>query len=67
MPARSFDDASLFHRAMRRLRGGDNTVLATPGEREKIWAKGVELYPGLRKERQWAGNRRIETFVLNRR
>jgi deazaflavin-dependent oxidoreductase (nitroreductase family) len=42
-------------------------VLATPGEREEIWAKGVELYPGLSKERQWAGNRRIEAFVLKRR
>lgn len=26
--------------------------LATPGEREEIWEKGVELYPGLTKERR---------------
>jgi deazaflavin-dependent oxidoreductase (nitroreductase family) len=41
--------------------------IATPGEREEIWAKGVELYPGLTKEREWAGNRQIEAFVLKRR
>lgn len=41
--------------------------LARPGEREAIWAAGVELYPGLTKEREWAGNREIETFVLERR
>jgi deazaflavin-dependent oxidoreductase (nitroreductase family) len=40
--------------------------LATPGEREEIWAKGVELYPGLTKERAWAGDRQIEAFVLTR-
>jgi hypothetical protein len=26
----------------------------------------VELYPGLAKERAWAGDRQIEAFVLNR-
>jgi deazaflavin-dependent oxidoreductase (nitroreductase family) len=40
--------------------------LATPREREEIWAKGVELYPGLAKERAWAGDRQIEAFVLTR-
>jgi deazaflavin-dependent oxidoreductase (nitroreductase family) len=40
--------------------------LATSVEREEIWAKGVELYPGLTKERVWAGNRQIEAFVLKR-
>lgn len=40
--------------------------LATAGEREEIWAKGVDLYPGLTKEREWAGDRRIEAFVLKR-
>ncbi|MGX9674711.1 nitroreductase family deazaflavin-dependent oxidoreductase [Mycobacterium sp. HM-7] len=41
--------------------------LARPGEREEIWARGIDLYPGLTKEREWAGNRQIETFVLERR
>ena len=40
--------------------------LATPGEGEEIWAKGVELYPGLTKELAWAGDRQIEAFVLKR-
>jgi len=40
--------------------------LATQGEREEIWANGVELYPGLTKERVWAGDRKIEAFVLSR-
>lgn len=40
--------------------------LATTGEREEIWAKGVELYPGLIKERGWAGNRQIAAFILKR-
>ena len=39
---------------------------ATPRERDEIWAKGVELYPGLTKEEVWAGDRHIEAFVLNR-
>lgn len=40
--------------------------LATPDEREQIWAQGIELYPGLIKERAWAGDRQIEAFVLKR-
>ena len=40
--------------------------LATPGERDEIWANGVGLYPGLAKEEQWAGDRRIEAFILER-
>jgi deazaflavin-dependent oxidoreductase (nitroreductase family) len=40
--------------------------LATPGEREEIWAKGVEIYSGLAKEQVWAGDRHIEAFVLKR-
>ncbi len=40
--------------------------LAAPGEREEIWEKGVELFPGLIKERAWAGDRHIEAFVLQR-
>lgn len=41
--------------------------LATPSERELIWAEGVDLYPGLAKERAWAGDRQIEAFILQRR
>ena len=40
--------------------------LATPREREEIWAKGVDLYPGWRKYEARAGNRHIEAFVLRR-
>ena len=40
--------------------------LATPAEREEIWAKGVEICPGLTKEQAWAGDRHIEAFVLKR-
>ncbi|KUI12066.1 nitroreductase [Mycobacterium sp. GA-1285] len=40
--------------------------LATPDEREEIWGRGVNLYPGLTKEEVWAGERRIEAFVLER-
>jgi deazaflavin-dependent oxidoreductase (nitroreductase family) len=39
---------------------------ATLRERDEIWAKGVELYPGLTKEEVWAGDRQIEAFVLSR-
>jgi deazaflavin-dependent oxidoreductase (nitroreductase family) len=39
---------------------------ATPGERDEIWAKGVEVYPGWRKYEARAGERRIEAFVLSR-
>jgi len=40
--------------------------LATPPEREEIWAKGIEIFPGLIKEQAWAGNRHIEGFILKR-
>ena len=40
--------------------------LATPVEREEIWAKGIEFFPGLTKEQMWAGDRHIEAFVLKR-
>jgi deazaflavin-dependent oxidoreductase (nitroreductase family) len=40
--------------------------LATPRERDEIWAKGVELYPGWRKYEARAGERHIEAFVLSR-
>ncbi len=40
--------------------------IATPGERETIWAKGVDIFPGLTKERAWAGDRQIQAFVLKR-
>jgi deazaflavin-dependent oxidoreductase (nitroreductase family) len=40
--------------------------LATREERDAIWAKGVEIYPGLTKEQTWAGDRHIEAFVLMR-
>ncbi|UXA05584.1 nitroreductase family deazaflavin-dependent oxidoreductase [Mycobacterium sp. SMC-2] len=40
--------------------------LATPVERDEIWAKGLELYPGWRKYEVRAGKRHIEAFVLPR-
>lgn len=40
--------------------------LATPRERDEIWAKGVEMYPGWSKYEVRAGNRHIEAFVLGR-
>jgi deazaflavin-dependent oxidoreductase (nitroreductase family) len=40
--------------------------LATPRERDEIWAKGLEIYPGWRKYEARAGDRRIEAFVLSR-
>jgi deazaflavin-dependent oxidoreductase (nitroreductase family) len=40
--------------------------MATPQERDEIWAKGVELYPGWRKYEVRAGDRHIEAFVLAR-
>jgi deazaflavin-dependent oxidoreductase (nitroreductase family) len=40
--------------------------LATPRERDEIWAKGVEIYPGWRKYEARAGKRHIEAFVLTR-
>jgi deazaflavin-dependent oxidoreductase (nitroreductase family) len=39
---------------------------ATPRERDEIWAKGLELYPGWRKYEARAGERHIEAFVLVR-
>ena len=39
---------------------------ATPGERDEIWAKGIEIYPGWRKYEARAGERHIEAFVLSR-
>ena len=41
--------------------------LATPGERDEIWAKGVEMYPGWRKYEVRADDRHIEAFVLSRK
>lgn len=40
--------------------------LATPDERDEIWAKGLELYPGWRKYEVRAKDRHIEAFVLAR-
>jgi deazaflavin-dependent oxidoreductase (nitroreductase family) len=40
--------------------------LATARERDEIWAKGVEIYPGWRKYETRAGDRHIEAFVLSR-
>jgi deazaflavin-dependent oxidoreductase (nitroreductase family) len=40
--------------------------MATPQERDEIWAKGVKLYPGWRKYEVRAGDRHIEAFVLTR-
>lgn len=39
---------------------------ATPRERDEIWARGVELYPGWAKYEARAGDRHIEVFVLTR-
>jgi deazaflavin-dependent oxidoreductase (nitroreductase family) len=39
---------------------------ATPRERDEIWAKGVELYPGWAKYEARAGKRHIEAFILGR-
>lgn len=41
--------------------------LASPPEREEVWARGVAIYPGLTKEQEWAGDRHIEAFILERR
>ncbi|AYE96134.1 nitroreductase family deazaflavin-dependent oxidoreductase [Mycobacterium paragordonae] len=41
--------------------------LANPDERQAIWSRGVAIYPGLAKEQEWAGDRRIEAFILERR
>ena len=39
---------------------------AAPRERDEIWAKALEIYPGLRKYEARAGERHIEAFVLSR-
>ena len=39
---------------------------ATPEERDEIWAKGLELYPGWKNYEARAGERHIEAFVLTR-
>ena len=41
--------------------------LATPVERDEIWAKGVVFYPGWTKYEARAGERHIEAFVLSRK
>ena len=40
--------------------------LAKPGEREEIWANGLQIYPGWRKYETRAGERHIEAFILSR-
>jgi deazaflavin-dependent oxidoreductase (nitroreductase family) len=40
--------------------------LATPEERDEIWANGLKIYPGWRKYEARAQNRHIEAFVLSR-
>jgi deazaflavin-dependent oxidoreductase (nitroreductase family) len=40
--------------------------LADPAERDEIWAKGLELYPGWRKYEARAGDRTIQAFVVTR-
>jgi deazaflavin-dependent oxidoreductase (nitroreductase family) len=39
---------------------------ATTDERDEIWAKGLEIYPGWGKYETRAGERHIEAFVLAR-
>lgn len=40
--------------------------LATPAERDEIWAKGLAIYPGWSKYEVRAGDRHIEAFILRR-
>jgi len=40
--------------------------IAAPRERDEIWAKGIDMYPGWRKYETRAGDRHIEAFVLGR-
>jgi deazaflavin-dependent oxidoreductase (nitroreductase family) len=40
--------------------------IAAPRERDEIWAKGLDIYPGWRKYETRAGDRHIEAFVLGR-
>jgi len=39
---------------------------ATPRERNELWAKGVDFYPGWTKYEARAGKRHIEAFILSR-
>lgn len=39
--------------------------LVTPSERDKVWAKGVALYPGVTKEGAWARDRHTEVSILS--
>jgi hypothetical protein len=40
--------------------------LADPAERDELWARGLEIYPGWRNYVSRAGDRHIEAFVLVR-
>lgn len=40
--------------------------VAPSAERDEIYAKGIEIYPGWRNYEKTAGNRHIEAFVLAR-
>ena len=40
--------------------------IAEPRERDEIYAKGIDIYPGWRKYEKTAGDRHIEAFVLSR-
>ena len=40
--------------------------IAAPRERDEIWAKGLDIYPGWRKYETRASDRHIEAFVLGR-
>ena len=40
--------------------------LASPEERDEIWAKGIQMYPGWSKYEVRAGGRHIEAFILSR-
>ncbi len=41
--------------------------LASPGERDEIWSKGIKMYPGWSKYEARAGDRHIEAFILSRK
>jgi deazaflavin-dependent oxidoreductase (nitroreductase family) len=45
---------------------GATARLASPGERDEIWAKGLKMYPGWSKYEARAGDRHIEAFILRR-
>ena len=40
--------------------------VAPSAERDEIYAKGIDIYPGWRKYEETAGDRHIEAFVLAR-